>query len=100
MSTGEGEGGAREWSVGESMMLMHKCKCKHVICIHICACTRVWAKERVGRNKRALRWYCGYCRYCRYGYRFVIGHKIMTHIHTCVDKGVIPATGYHIHAVS
>jgi len=38
--------------------------------------------------------YCGYCGYCRYGYEFVMGHKIVTHIHTCAGKDVIPATGY------
>ena len=49
---------AREWSVGESTTLTCKCKCKCkcIICICIRACTRAWAKERVGRGKRALRW--------------------------------------------
>ena len=45
----------REWSVGESKMLTCKCKCKRIICVRICACTRAPAKERVGRGERALR---------------------------------------------
>ena len=46
---------AREWSVGESTTLMCKRKCKHIICVHVRACTRAWVKERVGRGERALR---------------------------------------------
>jgi len=38
--------------------------------------------------------YCGYHGYRRYRYGFVTGHKIVTCTHTCVDKGVILATGY------
>ena len=46
---------ARERSVGESMTLACKRKCKHIICIRVCACTRAQAKERLGRGERALR---------------------------------------------
>ena len=38
--------------------------------------------------------YCGYHGYCRYGYGFVMGHKIVTHTHTHMGKGVIPVTDY------
>jgi len=36
----------------------------------------------------------GYCGYHGYGYRFVMGHKIVTRTRTRAGKGVIPTVGY------